>query len=292
MQESILEYRAKRFLWLALGLCGFAILVYALHQPSQPRNGGTATGYLLGTIGALLILWLTAFGIRKRQYRSNFGAVEGWLSAHVYLGASLLVVATLHTGFQFGWNVHSLAYFLMLAVIFSGFYGVYAYLRFPNMVTRNRGGMTREQMLDELNDLDRRCRRVAGKMPREVQEVISSSINRTEVGGSMLAQLRGRDESSVVLPGAAGGRAVPNEGQSAAIMWLVDQQSRSQNPKEVNLLQELSDMLGAKQVVLGKLRNDISLHARLQIWLYLHVPLTFALIAALLAHIVAVFLYW
>ncbi len=292
MQESILEYRAKRFLWIALGLCGFSILVYALHQPVQPKNGGTVTGYVLGTISALLILWLTAFGVRKRQYRSNFGKVEGWLSAHVYLGASLLVIATLHTGFQFGWNVHSLAYFLMLAVIFSGFYGVYAYLRFPNMVTRNRDGMTREQMLDELTDLDRRCKRVAAKMSAEVQDVISSAINRTEVGGSVLAQLRGRDDSSVVLPDAAGGRAVSNRDQSAAIVWLVDQQSRSENPDEATRLQELSDMLGAKQAVLSKLRNDIRLHARLQIWLYLHIPLTFALIAALLVHILSVFLYW
>jgi hypothetical protein len=30
----------------------------------------------------------------------------------------------------------------------------------------------------------------------------------------------------------------------------------------------------------------------LEIWLYLHVPLTFALIAALVAHIVSVFFYW
>ena len=30
----------------------------------------------------------------------------------------------------------------------------------------------------------------------------------------------------------------------------------------------------------------------LEIWLYVHVPLTFALIAALSAHIISVFFYW
>jgi hypothetical protein len=30
----------------------------------------------------------------------------------------------------------------------------------------------------------------------------------------------------------------------------------------------------------------------MQIWLYFHVPLTIALLAALTAHIVSVFLYW
>ena len=34
------------------------------------------------------------------------------------------------------------------------------------------------------------------------------------------------------------------------------------------------------------------LKAMLEIWLYVHVPATFALIAALIAHIVSVFFYW
>ena len=32
--------------------------------------------------------------------------------------------------------------------------------------------------------------------------------------------------------------------------------------------------------------------AFLDIWLYFHVPLSFALLAALIAHIVSVFFYW
>ena len=32
--------------------------------------------------------------------------------------------------------------------------------------------------------------------------------------------------------------------------------------------------------------------ALLEIWLYIHVPLTIALLAALIAHIVSVFYYW
>ena len=292
MQESILLYRNTRFLWVATGLCVAAALIYFLYEPAQPRNGGTWVGYTLGTIGAVLIVWLTLFGVRERSYSSTLGSVEAWLSAHVYLGASLLIVATLHAGFQFGWNVHSLAYFLMLAVIASGVYGVYTYVRYPSAITRNRAGMTREQMLDEVADLDRKSQRVASKLPGEVQELISSAINRTELGGSAWAQLNARDYSSVVLPGAGSGRAVSNANQEAAQLWLVDLQSRSTNAKQSARLQELCDMLGTKQLILARLRLDIRFHARLQIWLYIHVPLSFALIGALIAHIVSVFLYW
>jgi hypothetical protein len=34
------------------------------------------------------------------------------------------------------------------------------------------------------------------------------------------------------------------------------------------------------------------LKARLDLWLFIHVPLSIALIAALVAHVVSVFFYW
>src|SRR6476646_5385668 len=129
MHQSFLSYRRKFYLWVALGLCAAAIVAYAWHHPRSPPNGGTWLGYTLGTIGALLILWLTALGIRKRSYRSRLGTVQGWVSAHVYLGLALLVIVTLHTGFQFGWNIHTVAYGLMWLVIVSGLVGISAYLR-------------------------------------------------------------------------------------------------------------------------------------------------------------------
>src|SRR5690606_30797663 len=97
-----------------------SILLYAWPVYAEPRNGGTWQGYTLGTIGALLIGWLLWLGVRKRRYAKGSGTVQGWVSAHVYLGSALLVVATLHAGFQLGWNIHSLAYLLMVAVILSG----------------------------------------------------------------------------------------------------------------------------------------------------------------------------
>jgi len=58
-------------------------------------------------------------GIRKRRYRQPSGQDLG----HVYIGTSLLVIVTLHTAFEFGWNVHTAAYALMEIVIVSGMIG-------------------------------------------------------------------------------------------------------------------------------------------------------------------------
>jgi len=79
--EFFLTYAKGRYLKLTLWLVALTLLVYIFHQPGQPANGGTWYGYTLGTISAVLILWLMYFGRRKRDYHSTLGTVKGWLSA-------------------------------------------------------------------------------------------------------------------------------------------------------------------------------------------------------------------
>ena len=50
--------------------------------------------------------------------------------------------------------------------------------------------------------------------------------------------------------------------------------------------------LSRKQEVLARARRDIRFKALMDLWLYFHVPVSFALLAALTAHIVSVFYYW
>jgi hypothetical protein len=47
-----------------------------------------------------------------------------------------------------------------------------------------------------------------------------------------------------------------------------------------------------RQKLLKLIRSDIRMSAVQEIWLFFHVPMSFGLIAALVAHIVSVFLYW
>ena len=51
-------------------------------------------------------------------------------------------------------------------------------------------------------------------------------------------------------------------------------------------------LLERKESALARIRRHVQLKALLEIWLYVHVPLTFALIAALFAHVIVVFFYW
>lgn len=289
MQTSILAFRGRRYLWAALTLTAICIIAYWLDDPQEPPNGGTLLGYVLGVLGALMIAWLTWFGVRKRDYLSGSGTVQGWLSAHVYFGLALLIVVLLHTGFQFGWNLHTLAFALMTLVIVSGLVGVFIYMRYPERLSENRGGASRFELIDQLEDIDRRSRRVAAKLPEPFQDVVASGMQRTELGATLWQRLRNHDRSRIQLPNASA--TVSNKGQEAAMDWLAEQQSRADADSAATIA-ELSALLRNKRKLLRQIREDLRLQAGLEIWLYAHVPLTAALLMALLAHIVTVFLYW
>ncbi|HJY42734.1 MAG TPA: hypothetical protein VJ303_15885, partial [Steroidobacteraceae bacterium] len=250
---------------------------------------GTWQGYVLGTIGALLIVWLTFLGVRKRSYKTTLGTVQGWTSAHVYLGTALLIIATLHTGFQVGWNLHTLAYALMIVVIASGFFGLFSYLNHPVLISKNREGGGRAELFAELFELDKQSRSLAQKCAPEVGIAVASSIERTTLGGGVYAQLFSGDNSFFVR---GAGAPVSNTDQQAVVDFVAERLPRAQKGIEAANLQQLIVLLCRRQAVLRRIRRDIRLRGWLKIWLYFHIPVTFALLVALVVHIVSTFVYW
>ena len=273
---SILEYARFRWFKAALLTSAVAAAAYLWHEPPIKPYGGTWLGYTLGTIGGLLILWLLWYGVRKRRYRSTSGTVQGWLSAHVYLGTALVVVVTLHTGFELGWNVHTLAYVLMLVVVASGFYGVFVYLRLPRAMTENLGDQTLEGLLLRVADLDRQMRDKALSLPDDLFAMVDRAAAGTRLGGSFLRLVTGRDPA---CPTSAAVREWPGAAKRLA-------------GEPARLGKDVYSLLLQKEQLLVRARRDLRHKAVLDLWLYFHVPLAFMLLAALAAHVVSVFIYW
>jgi hypothetical protein len=74
--------------------------------------------------------------------------------------------------------------------------------------------------------------------------------------------------------------------------WLSAQLSRSTDPERSRLVNDLLSIVGARRVLLRRLQRDARMRAWLEVWLYIHVPVTFGLLGTLIAHVVSVFLYW
>ena len=291
IHRNLLNFRGARYFWWALGLLTICIALYA-SQGDKPSSGDTWQGYVLGTLSALLIVWLTLLGVRKRRYASTLGSVPGWVSAHVYLGLALLAAATLHTALQFGWNVHTLAYILMCVVIVSGVVGVYTYLAHPQAIAENHAGGARAQLFAELFDLNRQARTLGEACEPAVALAVTSSIERTAIGGGAWTQLLGLDRSYFMRSGESRAALSPNADQQSVIDFVAQRLPRAAKKAEVVSLQELIVVLCRRQAVLRRIRRDIRLRAALKAWLYVHVPMSIALLSALVAHILVTFMYW
>jgi hypothetical protein len=289
IHRNLLLYRGARYLWWSLGLMVGSCILYFTQGDTQPPNGGTWQGYVLGTVGALLIVWLTLLGVRKRRYSSTLGTVQGWTSAHVYLGFSLLVIATLHAGVQVGWNLHTLAYVLMWVVILSGLFGLFTYMNHPQLISKNREGGGRAELFAELFELDRSARTIAGRCASDIAIAVDSSIERTTLGGGIYSQLFSRDDSYFIR---GEGKPVPNTDQQQVVDFVGQRLPRAAKGAEAASLQQLIVLLCRRQAVLRRIRRDVRLHGWLKIWLYFHVPVTIALLIALVLHILVTFFYW
>ena len=272
--EGFLRHAKFRWLKLSSLLCLAAIFGYFAADVEPRPNGGSWYGYTLGTIGALLIVWLSLIGIRKRAMTPGKWSLKAWTSAHVYLGLSLIVVATLHTGFQLGWNVHTLAYVLMMLVILSGVFGIVVYANLPQALSGNREQMTQGQMIEAVQALDRQLQEAAQPLPRGQADFVIAALAEDPFGGGIVRRLSGR------YGDCATARAI--EGLSLADMRGAGDPATDKVVK----------LLIRRQTQLARIRRHLRLRGLLEVWLYVHVPATFALLAALFAHILSVFFYW
>jgi hypothetical protein len=68
--------------------------------------------------------------------------------------------------------------------------------------------------------------------------------------------------------------------------------SRGLKDEQARLGRELFGLMLSRRAAVERLRRELRARARLRRWLVLHVPLSFALLAALVAHIMSVFVYW
>ena len=281
--QGFLEYKRYRYLKVAAWLSLLAAGAYGWHRsyrfdtPGGLGYGGSWMGYLLGSVAALLIVWLLWLGIRKRQYRSSITTVQGWLSAHVYLGVACLVVATLHTGLELGFNLHSLTYVLLLVVVSSGLYGVLVFSRVPAHMTNEMGDDSIPTLVSQLQEIDQQARKLALRLPDEFNTLVLDAAEKTQLRGTVFDHLS-----------RATSRRCPST-RAVARMQLLNRHLKDEQGR---LGREVFGLMLSRRTAVERIRGEFRSHARLRLWLMLHVPMSLALLCALAGHIVSVFIYW
>jgi hypothetical protein len=270
-RDTFYLYKRGRYLVVSALALLIMSLIYCFDRPLGGPSGATTLGIVYGVIAALGIVYLMWYGIRKRSYYAKNTTLKACLSAHVWIGISLIVIVPLHCGFSFGNNVHTLAYVLMLVVVLSGIWGAISFASLAPDIRAHRGGGSIKKLLEqvyllnsEIDDL------VRGKSDRFLD--LKNKID-FKYKPSVLACLFGKRTAVLEATQVAQNLQYLNEDENPSALKLVG-------------------LANKKRELVASIQSEISILARLKIWLYVHVPVTFALFATLLIHIFVVLYYW
>ncbi len=273
---TFLSYRGGRWLWISL-ICSIGLsLFYLDYQSRMLAYGGSTVGLIYGLLGTVLILLLMYLGIRKRSYASKVGTLKGWVSAHVYLGLLTLLIIPLHAGFRFGLDVHTLAFALLAIVVLSGVFGVILYQTVPLRLTKYETEL-------QADKIDKEISRLFSEMRTLVKDKSDALV--TLYQQEVTATSRTKPKGWAVLFKGKGGD--PLARRTAELATWIPKIPVEDQPT----FQSLSQLLLRKTQLEIHLLNQMQLRNAMQAWLYLHVPVSIAMLVAVVIHLWSVFYY-
>lgn len=268
--ETFLTHREALWVWVSGALVAVCAALYLLHFPLGGRNGGTVYGLTVGTVCAAAMIFLMLYAKRKRAYHSNSGTLKAWLSAHVWIGCALIALVPLHSGFQFGWNVHTLCYLFIIVTIVTGIWGAFLCVSLPPALQARREGLSAKGLLTEIHVLSSDIGVIAKNKSQQFLMLINQ-IDFTpmksiwEIVFSKGAKVNPIDETA--LGKLVHGFEVNEQGDALKLIGLVE--------KKIELT--------------NKLYGELRTLALLKIWLYIHLPFAVGGFTLLVVHVFSVF---
>lgn len=270
-----------------LALAVGVYIPYALG--SVPPGGGSPLGLIYGIAGFGAMVVVTLLAVRKKFPIWRIGRTKAWMRAHLWLGGLSLPLILLHAGFLFGHGLTSILMWLFVVVYASGFFGAWLQHTMPRRIMRDvpmetiydQIGHVREQLLDEGDTV---VADASGKLQVAVP-VAASGANALasvmRIGADDTAALREfytrEMRPFLERPTRAHPLADPT---SAGVRFgklrpLVP-------PALEGAILDLESLCEEERQLLRQER----MHGLLHGWLVVHVPLSFALMALAVVHIV------
>lgn len=266
---------ARRWRFGGLALLGLAVAAWLLQRRLEPAShGGSPGGLAWGILATLLILALVAFGWRKRAYRSRLGKLEGWLQVHLWLGLLVLLAVLFHTGWRFQDRLALTTLGVMALVVASGLVGAFLYALLPRFLTAASSRRTPAEASAQLNQQAQAMALLAsGRSPafqRVFQGLLDEATPGRFAGWRLLAGRPRRAEAGEHAWSRMLGEVPPPERDSLRALLVLSRQH-----------QELLESLEAQQFY----RNW------LEVWLWVHVPASLALLVLVAVHAITALYY-
>jgi len=265
--------QVRRFLNLsAMVIAGGLLFALLRLNDMALRDQSFLSGWLLFSC----LLLLTLFNARKKLPFLPLLRASTWLQAHIYVGLVSVLIFLLHTGWRLPDGAFEIVlWFLFTAVAVSGVVGILL-----SRILAGRLAMYGEPLILERLPLYR------ARLAREVADLTQSSVVNTR-SATLVQYYISRLEPFLrqprnllrhLLQSRKPLRALQRE--MAALRRYLDEPGRA-------ILDEIEEQVVAKD----NLDYQYSHHLLLKGWLFVHIPLTYGLLLAILAHPILIYAF-
>ncbi len=250
----------------AMTVVVLSAVVYSQNQ-SLVRSSFT-TGYLL--LGC--IVFLAAFHVRKKlTFLPVLGSAALWMQVHIYVGLATFAIFGMHLA----WHVpngkfESLLAGLYLVVASSGVYGLYATRILPRRLT----AIPDEIIFEQIPGVRLQ---IVDQAKQLVQSAGASREVLTRFYANRLAKYFERPRSLVYL-------ANPNGRVRRTLIAEIEELDRYLGEDQRTASRGLAELVKRKD----DLDYQHAIQGRLKTWLFIHIGLTYSLLAVSFLHLVLV----
>jgi hypothetical protein len=292
----------------------------SLGQPGWP-GGSSLPGFTFGVLGGLIILFEFLLWWRKKVRVWRIGRAQAWMRAHIWLGLLCVPLLVYHSGFRFGGTLSTALLVLLGVVIASGVWGLGLQQLLPRRLLDEIPAETIysqidrqvSQLLAEAEDLVRAtCGPASGEKVGSLAEPdpVGAAAGSHQVVGAV--RTVGRVQGMVLETRALAVQVPESEPlrsfyQSTVVPYMrrgsvADSPLRSPN-RAAAMFQDLQSKLDpAAHSAVATLEGfcnqrrqwdeQARLHFWLHNWLWVHFPLSVALVVLMFVHVWVALKYW
>jgi hypothetical protein len=283
-------------------------------------GGSSRPGLTFGILGGLIILFEAFFWVRKKLRAWRIGKTQVWLRAHIWLGLLCVPLLLYHSGFRLGGPLSAVLLILLLVVVASGVWGLLVQQFLPTRLLQDVPAETIYSQIDRVSEqLEDEARRlvlaVCGPSPADALAgteqragyaasgthlVVGAVRSAGRVQGKVLetrvpaAPLPGSEplrkffESTLrpyLLRGEASG--VPLDSPTKAAGYFLDLRTHL-DPAAHGVVEALEGLCDQRRQFDAQARLQFWLHN----WLWVHLPLSAALVLLMFVHVFVALKYW
>ena len=263
-------------------------VIYSQGTPGGPR-GGSLPGLLFGIAGSLLMVFAGLLSARKKAPAWRLGPARIWLKGHIWLGLLSVPLILFHSGFRLGGTLERVLMMLFAIIIISGIVGLLLQQQLPRLL---KSTVAAETMYEQVPHVCAALReradisvvKVCGELVPSAEKSLGSvpAANAAEVDHTReLNDFYVQKVRPFLAPNVRHGTELLKASKAGLLFSLV----RADLPNEptyhevIDELERISDerrQLASQQRILHWLHG----------WLFIHVPLSCALLVFTVAHIV------